>query len=154
GQELAGRAFTQAEKFGAQMLVARSARQLTCDRQPYSIAMADGTRVPARAVIIATGAAYRRLAIENLSRFEGVGVYYGATFREARLCGCEGVMVVGGGTSAGQAAVFLAQTARRVHMLVRSSGLAETMSRYLIRRIEQSPVIDLRPHTEVAALDG
>jgi len=105
-------------------------------------------------VIIATGAEYRRLALDNLSRFEGMGVYHGATFIEAQLCRGEEVIVVGGGNSAGQAAVYLAQTARRVHVLIRSSGLAESMSRYLIRRIEDHPAIDLRPYTELAALEG
>ena len=95
--------------------------------------------------VIATGAEYRRPPLKNLSRFEGAGVYYGATFVEAQLCGGEEVIVVGGGNSAGQAAVFLAQTAKRVHMLVRSAGLADNMSRYLIRRIENSPTIVLRP---------
>jgi thioredoxin reductase (NADPH) len=114
----------------------------------------NGARVPARAVIIATGAEYRRPALENLSQFEGTGVYYGATFVEAQLCGGEEVIVVGGGNSAGQAAVFLAQTARRVHMLVRSGGLADSMSRYLIRRIEDNPAIDLRTSTEIVALEG
>ena len=94
-------------------------------------------------MVIATGAEYRRLPIANLGEFEGAGVYYGATSIEAQLCGGEEVIVVGGGNSAGQAAVFLAQTARRVHMVVRSAGLAETMSRYLIRRIEESPNIEL-----------
>jgi thioredoxin reductase (NADPH) len=89
-----------------------------------------------------------------LSQFEGAGVYYGATFIEAQVCGGEEVIVIGGGNSAGQAAVFLAQTARRVHMLIRSGGLAESMSRYLIRRIEESPAIVLRTHTEIAALEG
>src|SRR5205814_3581134 len=97
---------------------------------------------------------YRRLPLENVSRFEGAGVYYGATFVEAQLCGGEEVVVVGGGNSAGQAAVFLAETTRRVHMLVRSSGLADTMSRYLIRRIEETPTIVLRPYTEIVALEG
>jgi thioredoxin reductase (NADPH) len=110
--------------------------------------------VLARAVIIATGAAYRRLAIENLAQFEGVGVYYGATFVEAQGCGGEEVIVVGGGNSAGQAAVFLAQTARRVHLLIRSGGLAASMSRYLIRRIEETPAIVFRPHTVITALEG
>ena len=100
--------------------------------------------MPARTVIIATGAQYRKPALDNLSQFEGAGVYYGATFMEAQLCGGEEVIVVGGGNSAGQAAVFLAQTAERVHMLVRSGGLADTMSRYLIRRIEETPAIELR----------
>jgi thioredoxin reductase (NADPH) len=154
GQELAARAYTQAQKFGAQLMVAKGARQLDCSRRPYVLELETGERIPARTVVIATGAEYRRLALPNLSQFEGAGVYYGATFIESQLCGGEEVIVVGGGNSAGQAAVFLAQTARRVRMLVRSEGLAETMSRYLIRRIEQSPVIDLRTHTEIVGLDG
>ncbi|HEX9945424.1 MAG TPA: FAD-dependent oxidoreductase [Thermoanaerobaculia bacterium] len=154
GQELAARAYTQAQKFGAQVMIAKGAQRLSCDRKPYAIEIDDGSRVPARAVIIATGAEYRRLALPNLSQFEGAGVYYGATFMEAQLCVGEEVVVVGGGNSAGQAAVFLAQTARRVHMLVRSGGLAESMSRYLIRRIEDSPAIDLRTHTEITAFEG
>jgi thioredoxin reductase (NADPH) len=154
GQELAGRAYTQAQKFGAQVIIAKGAKQLTCDRKPYAIEIDDGARVPARAVIIATGAEYRRLSLENLSRFEGAGVYYGATFLEAQLCGGEEVIVVGGGNSAGQAAVFLAQTAKRVRMLVRSGSLAERMSRYLIRRLEENPSIVLHTDTEIVALDG
>jgi thioredoxin reductase (NADPH) len=154
GQALAGRAFTQAEKFGAQVAIAKSAARLHCERRPYAIEIDDGLKVPARAVIIATGAEYRKPALENLSRFEGAGVYYGATFMEAQLCRGEEVIVVGGGNSAGQAAVYLAETARRVHMLVRSRGLAETMSRYLIRRIEENPAIVLRTRTQIAALEG
>jgi thioredoxin reductase (NADPH) len=154
GQELAARAYTQAQKFGAQLLIATRATQLACDRKPYAIAIDHGPPVPARAVIIATGAEYRRLSLENLSQFEGAGVYYGATFVEAQVCGGEEVIVVGGGNSAGQAAVFLAHTASRVHILVRSGGLAESMSRYLIRRIEEKPVIVVRPHTEITALEG
>jgi thioredoxin reductase (NADPH) len=154
GQELAARAYTQAQKFGAQLMIAKNAKQLACERKPYAIEIDDGVRVPALAIIIATGAEYRRLSLENLSQFEGAGVYYGATFIEAQLCGGEDVIVVGGGNSAGQAAVFLAGTAKRVHMLVRSEGLASSMSRYLIRRIEQNPRIDLRTKTEIAALEG
>ena len=154
GQELAGAAYTQAQKFGAQIMIAKGATQLTCHRKPYAIQIDDGPRVPARAVIIATGAEYRRPSLENLSQFEGAGVYYGATFVEAQLCGGEEVIVVGGGNSAGQAAVFLAQTAKRVHMFVRSDGLAESMSRYLIRRIEDNPAIVLHTHTEIVALEG
>jgi thioredoxin reductase (NADPH) len=154
GQDLASRAYDQAQKFGAQVMVARGAQKLTCARKPYAIELADGSRVPARTVIIATGADYRRLPLDNLARFEGAGVYYGATFIEAQVCRGEEVVVVGGGNSAGQAAVFLAQTAKRVHMLVRGAGLAESMSRYLIQRIEGNPTIDLRINTEVTALDG
>lgn len=154
GQDLAGRAYTQAQKFGAQVMIATGATRLTCGRKPYSVAVGGGDAIPARAVIIATGAEYRKLPVGDLSRFEGSGVYYGATFVEAQLCDGEDVIVVGGGNSAGQAAVFLAQTARRVHMLVRSGGLADSMSRYLIRRIEDNPAIVLRTHTEIDALGG
>lgn len=154
GQELADRAYTQAQKFGAQLMIAKGAHQLACERKPYAIEIEDGGSLPARAIIIATGAEYRRLSLENLSQFEGAGVYYGATFIEAQLCGGEEVIVVGGGNSAGQAAVFLSQTARRVYMLVRSESLADKMSRYLIRRIEQNPRIELRTRTEIVALEG
>jgi thioredoxin reductase (NADPH) len=154
GQDLAGRAYAQAQKFGAEILIARGAAELTCDRKPYGIKIDAGPRVPARTVIIATGAQYRKPSLDNVSQFEGAGVYYSATFMEAQLCGGEEVIVVGGGNSAGQAAVFLAQTAERVHMLVRSSGLADSMSRYLIRRIEEIPAIVLRTRTEIVALEG
>jgi thioredoxin reductase (NADPH) len=154
GQELAGRAYAQAQKFGAQILIAKGATQLTCDRTPYAIQIQDGPRVAARTVIVATGAEYRRPSLDNLPQFEGAGVYYGATRVEAQMCGGEDVIVVGGGNSAGQAAVFLAQTVRRVHMFVRSGGLAESMSRYLIRRIEENPAITLHVHTEIVALEG
>lgn len=154
GRELAGRAYTQAQKFGAQILIAKCAKRLACDRKPYAIELDDGERAPARAVIIATGAVYRRLPIDNVSQFEGTGVYYGATFVESQLCRAEEVIVVGGGNSAGQAAVFLAQTSKCVHMLVRSDGLAASMSRYLIRRIEENPAINLRTCTEIVSLEG
>src|SRR5213076_1929302 len=154
GQALAGRAYTQARKFGAQVIIATGAKRLVCDRKPYAIEMDDNMRVLARTIIIATGAEYRVPTIENLSEVKGVGVYYGATFMEAQLCCGEEVVVMGGGNSAGQAAVFLAQTAKRVHMLVRGSGLADTMSRYLIRRIEDNPAIVLRTNTEIVSLEG
>jgi thioredoxin reductase (NADPH) len=154
GQELAGRAYSQAQKFGARMIIAQGAEKLACARRPYAVQIEGGPAVPARTVVIATGAAYRKLAVDGLSRFEGAGVYYGATAMEAQLCVAEDVVVVGGGNSAGQAAVFLAQTARHVHMLVRSTGLAESMSRYLIRRIEQTPRITLRTETEIVGLEG
>ena len=153
GQDLAGRAYVQAQKFGAHILIAKATR-LICDRRPYIIELENGARISTRTIVIATGAQYRKLPLENLSRFEGAGVYHGATFMEAQLCGGEEVIVVGGGNSAGQAAVFLAQTTKHVHMLVRSSGLAATMSRYLIRRIENSPTITLRPQTEIVAVEG
>ncbi|HXY42464.1 MAG TPA: FAD-dependent oxidoreductase [Vicinamibacteria bacterium] len=154
GLDLTGRAYAQALKFGAQVMVARGATRLTCGGQGYAVEVEQGQRVPARAVIIATGAEYRKPALENLSTFEGAGVYYGATQMEAQLCAGEEVAVVGGGNSAGQAAVFLASTASRVHMLVRGPGLAESMSRYLIRRIEENPAIVLRPRTQLVALEG
>ena len=153
GMELAGRAYTQAQKFGAQILIAQG-RQLARDQRPYMIEVENGARIPARAVVIATGAEYRKLPLKGLSRFEGAGVYYSATFLEAQLCGGEEVIVVGGGNSAGQAAVFLAEKTKRVHMLVRSAGLAESMSRYLIRRIEETPAIVLQTYTEIVALEG
>ncbi len=154
GQELAGRAYIQAQKFGAEIIIARTARRLVCDRSPYAIEMEGGGKLLARTIIIATGAQYRKLPIENLDRFEGVGVYYGATFLESQVCQSDEVVVVGGGNSAGQAAVFLSQTAKRVHVVIRGEHLADTMSRYLIRRIEESHVITFHPNTEIVALEG
>jgi thioredoxin reductase (NADPH) len=154
GQDLAGRALTQAEKFGAELMIAKGARRLDCEKKPYAVVVEGGPRVPARAVVIATGARYRKLPVENLERFEGAGVYYVATPIESQLCSDEEVVVVGGGNSAGQAAMFLSRTARRVHLLIRAEGLSESMSRYLIRRIEDNPAIALRPQTEIVALEG
>jgi thioredoxin reductase (NADPH) len=154
GQELAGRAYTQSAKFGAQLMVAKGATRLDCARTPYSIDLGDDERIAARTVVIATGAEYRRLPLDGIKRFEGAGIYYSATFMEANLCRGQEVIVVGGANSAGQAAVFLSQHAKRVHMVIRSGGLAETMSRYLIRRIEENPAIELRTHTEVSELAG
>lgn len=153
GQDLAGRAYIQAQKFGAKMLIAKATR-IVCDHRPYIVEVENGNRIQARTVLIATGAQYRKLPLKNLSQFEGAGVYYGATFVERQLCGGDEIIVVGGGNSAGQAAVFSAQTAKRVHILVRSAGLAASMSRYLIRRIEESPNIIVQPHTEIVALEG
>jgi thioredoxin reductase (NADPH) len=153
GQELAARAYHQAQKFGAEILIAKGTR-LVCDSKPYIVEVENGARIPARTVVIATGAEYRRPPLKNLSQFEGAGVYYGATFVEAQLCIGEEVIVVGGGNSAGQAAVFLAETTKRVHMLVRSAGLAESMSRYLIRRIEETATIVLRPYSEISVFEG
>ncbi|MEO8199420.1 MAG: FAD-dependent oxidoreductase [Gemmatimonadota bacterium] len=155
GKLLASRAHDQAQKFGAQIMIARGAQRLACDRKPYALEITNGTsRIPARTVIIATGAEYRRLPLANLARFEGSGVYYGATFIEAQVCRGEPVIVVGGGNSAGQAAIYLAQTARRVHVIIRSEGLSSSMSRYLIRRIEENPRISLHTHTEIVGLEG
>ena len=155
GQELAVRAYTQAEKFGAEVVIAKVATKLTCSRKPYAIQIDDGPNVPSRALIIATGAEYRKLAVENIGRFEGAGVYHGATYVEAQLCSGEEVIVVGGGNSAGQAAVFLSQTARRVQLLVRSGSLGDRMSRYLCRRIEEQPErIVVRTNTEIVSVEG
>lgn len=154
GQELSARAVTQAQKFGAQMMISHSVTRLHCDRHPYAVELDDGRNILTRAVIIASGARYNKPKIDNLAKFEGQGVYYGATYIESQLCGDDDVIVVGGGNSAGQAAVFLSQTAKRVHMLVRASKLSDTMSRYLIQRIEENPAIDLHFSTEMTALDG
>ena len=154
GLELATRALSQAQKFGAEMLVAESAVRLDCARTPYQLELDDGKKLHARAIVIATGAQYNKPNIPNLMRFEGIGIYYGATFIESQLCGQEEVIVVGGGNSAGQAAVYLSQTARKVYMLVRSEKLADTMSRYLIQRIEENPGIELHMNTEIVAIEG
>jgi thioredoxin reductase (NADPH) len=154
GQELTSRAYVQAQKFGAEFLVPRGATTLHCERQPYAVSTGRDAEVRSRAIVIATGAEYRRLPLENLSRFEGVGIYYAATATEGQLCEAEEVIVVGGGNSAGQAAVFLALHARHVHVLVRSDELAGTMSRYLIRRIEETPSITLHTRTEIVGLEG
>lgn len=154
GEELATRATTQAQKFGAKLMVAHSVVQLDCDKNPYRLVLENGKPLEARSVVIASGAQYNNAENLDLERFVGQGVYYGATFIEAQLCELEDLVVVGGGNSAGQAAVFLAQTARRVHMLVRSQGLADSMSRYLIQRIEENPGIEVHYKTELVCLEG
>jgi thioredoxin reductase (NADPH) len=154
GQALAGRALVQAQKFGANVSIASPAKGLLCERRPYALELSDGRVVHASSVIIATGAQYRALDLANLPRFLGAGVYYAATHLEAKLCEREEVVVVGGGNSAGQAAVFLAGGCRHVHVVIRSEGLADSMSRYLIRRIEESPNITLHTHTQITELEG
>ena len=154
GQLLASSALVQAEKFGAEFVVARTAVRMGCERRPYRVDIGAGHAVQARALIIATGAQYRKPDISNLSRFEGLGVYYGATQVEANFCKGEDVIVVGGGNSAGQAAVFLSSFGRKVNVVVRRPSLAESMSRYLIRRIEETPNITLRTRTRIEALEG
>ena len=154
GRELSSRAFNQAQKFGAQFAIAKGAVKLTCDHTAYGVRIGNGATLRARTIIIATGAEYRRLPIENLQQYDGLGIYYAATFMESQICSGGELIVVGGGNSAGQAAAFLAEKACHVHLLVRSDGLAESMSRYLIRRIEESPRITLYPHTELVGLEG
>jgi thioredoxin reductase (NADPH) len=154
GNELAGRAAAQAQKFGAKVLIANSVTKLNCDRRPYELSVDCGQTIRARTVVIASGAQYNKPKIDNLKKFEGQGVYYGATYIEAQLCGKDDALVVGGGNSAGQAAVYLSQTAGKVHMLVRASRLSDTMSRYLIQRIEENPAIEVHYRTEIVGLDG
>ena len=154
GQDLADAAYAQAQRFRAQILIAKAAVKLNCDRKPYRIELEDGSQILARSVIIATGARYRKLPLPNLAHFEGAGVYYAATFVESQLCEEEEVVVVGGGNSAGQAAAFLAKHAKRVHLIFRSDGLAQKMSRYLISRLEGNEKIILKPNTEITALEG
>jgi thioredoxin reductase (NADPH) len=154
GLALAARALIQAQKFGAEIRTAYSALHLNCDQRPYAIEFANGHSVRTHAVIIATGAEYRQLALENASRFLGTGIYYAATITEARRCGTAEVVVVGGGNSAGQAAVYLAATCKHVNLLVRANGLADSMSQYLIRRITDTPNITLRTRTEITSLEG
>ena len=154
GQSLANRAFIQAEKFGARIAVARSASGLDCCRSPYTLTLDNGGTVRARAVIVASGAQYRRLDLPNLTQYEGVGVYYGATQVESQLCQGEEIVIVGGGNSAGQAALYLANFAKEVHVSVRGPGLADTMSRYLIARIEACPNISVKTFTAVDNLEG
>src|SRR6202046_5013876 len=154
GQELAARAIAQTEKFGAKMMVAHSVARLDCAKRPFKVVLDNGNRLAARAVVIATGAQYNKPRIGNLEQLEGRGIYYGATYMESQLCEHEEVIVVGGGNPAGQAAVFLSRTASKVHILVRSGQLSDTMSRYLIQRIEQNPAIQLHYKTEIVGLDG
>lgn len=154
GDALAGRAQVQAQKFGARLAIARAVIGIDCDASPYRIRLEDDHSMTARAVVIATGARYRKLDVANYERFEGQGIHYAATAMEQRLCEGEEVVIVGGGNSAGQAAVFLSRTVSHVHLLVRGSGLAATMSDYLVQRIKSSPKITLHPFTEITALNG
>jgi len=181
GQALAGRAFTQAQKFGARVAIARSAAKLRCTERPFAVQLSTGEVVHARSVVIASGVQYRKLPLARLAEFENAGVYYYVpadvlgVLKEPQVWSDEEVVVVGGGNSAGQAAVFLAGppdpdspdnldnpvknpvkpvNAKHVHMLVRSTGLAASMSRYLISRIESHPRITLRTETEIEALEG
>ncbi|MBC5786317.1 FAD-dependent oxidoreductase [Ramlibacter sp. USB13] len=157
GQALAGRAFVQAQKFGAQFLIPAEVASLDCsamERGELGVRLADGRRLRARTVVVASGARYRRPSVPRLGEFEGRGVWYWASALEAQMCSGSEVALVGGGNSAGQAAVFLSGHAAPVHMLVRGPGLAASMSRYLIDRIEGIPNIHLRPHTQVSALQG
>ena len=154
GLSLATRAQVQAEKFGASFAIARPALSLDCRGLPFTIRLTDQVTISTRAVVVATGARYRKLDVPNLERFQGQGVHYAATSVESRLCVGDEVIVVGGGNSAGQAALYLASQARHVHILIRGDGLAETMSDYLIRRIESSSRISVHTGTRVTSLHG
>ncbi|HEY6448562.1 MAG TPA: FAD-dependent oxidoreductase [Acidobacteriaceae bacterium] len=154
GQELAERAVVQAEKFGARMMVGDKVVKIRCDQRPYQLFLENGGLIQTRSIVIASGAQYNKPDVHNLAQFEGQGIYYAATFMEAQLCTGEEIVVIGGANSAGQAAVFLAETVPKVYMLVRGRELSETMSRYLIRRIVDNPAIELHFQTELVALAG
>ena len=154
GQELANRAQVQAQKFGARLAIAREVISINQVDALHVLTLAVGSLVRARAVVVATGAQYRKLSLDNYERFEGQGIQYAATAMEAQFCREQEVVVVGGGNSAGQAALFLSAVARHVHIVIRRSSLADTMSRYLINRIESSTRISVHAHAEIERLDG
>lgn len=154
GQALAGRAQSQAQKFGARLAIARSVTGLECSSQPYRLELDGDRHIKARAIVIASGARYRKLDVDNYATYEGHGIHYAATAMEAQLCAGEEIAVVGGGNSAGQAAVFLSRTVSHVHVIVRASGLADTMSDYLVQRIANSSRISVHAHSEVTRLSG
>jgi thioredoxin reductase (NADPH) len=155
GGALTGRAYVQAEKFGVEIAIPAPAGRLYCDTSPLQVEMCGSlTRLKARTVVLACGARYRRPSLANLKQFEGRGVYYWASSVEAQLCSKQEVVLVGGGNSAGQAAVYLAGHAAKVHLLIRKGSLASNMSSYLIERIEATPNIELHTHSEIVGLDG
>jgi len=154
GLELTRRGVVQAEKFGAHMMVGERVVKFQCDQRPYRLSLENGDILQARSIIIASGAQYNTPKVANLKKFEGNGIYYAATFMESQLCGGDEAVVIGGGNSAGQAAIFLAETAQKVYMLVRGKTLSETMSRYLTQRISTHPVIELHLETEIVELEG
>lgn len=154
GAELAGRATLQAEKFGTQFSVPTQASKLSFADNMSVLHLANGEEVRAKALIIASGANYRRLDVENRERFDGAGVYYAATPMEAQMCSGETVVVVGGGNSAGQACLFLAESARKVFLLIRGRDVSQSMSDYLVQRILESTNIELLTSTEISRLIG
>jgi thioredoxin reductase (NADPH) len=154
GEELAARAGLQAQKFGVRLKLASQAVSLSSDSGVHHVTFDDGDVVTARSLIIATGARYNRLPLGRLAEFEGVGVYYAATQMEAQACDADPVAIVGGGNSAGQAAVFLSRSSARVHIIIRGEALASSMSRYLVDQIEHDPRIVVTSHSQVTALLG
>lgn len=155
GQALAGRAQVQAQKFGAKILLPHSAINIECSKgAPFTIDVCSGKKIKTNAIVVASGATYRTLDVEDGQKFDNAGVYYAATAMESGLCANEEIIVVGGGNSAGQAAVFMSGHAKHVHILIRREDLSSTMSEYLIDRIHSSPRITLHPYTEITALAG
>jgi len=158
GQALSGRAYIQAQKFGAEVLIPAKAAALDCARAASdgesTVRLGDGHKLRSRTVVIASGARYRRPEVPRLAEFEGRGVWYWASALEAKMCSGTEVVLVGGGNSAGQAAVFLSEHASKVHVLVRGPGVAASMSRYLIDRIDATPNIEIHPHTQLTQLHG
>ena len=154
GLELANRAQVQAQKFGARLAISRDVVAIDQIDGVHQLTLAGGATVRSRAVVIATGAQYRKLSVDNYDRFEGQGIQYAATAMEATLCRDDEVAVIGGGNSAGQATLFLSGIARHVHLIIRGASLADTMSSYLISRIENSARITLHSNTEIERLDG
>ncbi len=156
GQILTARAFIQAQKFGAEMMIPAAVKTLDCKRAngTFTLDVDGGELIQARAVVVASGAKYRRPSIADLADFEGRGVWYWASPNEARLCSGEEVVLVGGGNSAGQGAVFLSAHAAKVRMMVRGPSLADSMSRYLIDRIGAASNIELMTETEIVAMSG
>jgi thioredoxin reductase (NADPH) len=154
GQELATRSIAQAQKFGAQIMVAQSVVHIDTSRQPYKVILESGLKFRTRAIVIATGAQYARLPVEDAEMFAGRGIYYNATYMEAQLCESEEIIVVGGGNSAGQAAVYLSQTSSKVHLFVRSAKLSESMSQYLVGRIQANSNIEIHYQATITGLVG
>ena len=154
GSDLAARAIAQSEKFGAQLMVTKAVERINCMRRPYEIVLDNGQAISAKTIVLATGAEYNSPSVSNLEAFTGCGIYYSATFMEAQFCASQEVAVIGGGNSAGQAAVFLSENAATVHLLVLGPSLSETMSRYLIQRIEDNLRIKVHYSTELNALHG
>ncbi|WP_332818353.1 FAD-dependent oxidoreductase [Sphingopyxis sp.] len=154
GNELARRATVQAQKFGARLVAPVRAASIARDEDAYCLHLADGRKLRSRAVVVASGAQYQRLPIDGIEAYEGRGIYYGATPMEAQLCGNAEVTVVGAGNSAGQGAIYLASVARKVYVIFRRSSLRDTMSEYLVKRLEEHPNIEIIPSTDVTALHG
>ena len=154
GGELARRALTQAKRFGAEVILTQSVQSVRVEGPYKFVTLSDGAELSCHALVIASGVSYRKLDVPGMDSLTGAGVYYGAATTEAAACHDQDVIVVGGGNSAGQGAMFLSRYARSVTIAIRGTGLEATMSRYLIDQIGQTPNIRLRPCTEVAAVAG